>query len=125
VRARTEAAFSALVGLDPLLNARWGPSEDAMSSAGTTDAGTEACLARIIATPRSGAAAATFPPRAPRWSAPPPRGRHRYGAIGLAASAAIAVITAVLWASPSAGSPPDQAASVSVQIGQTHSPARP
>jgi hypothetical protein len=120
VSPRTDAAFAALVDLDPVRGAL-GPSAESESEA--------ACLARIIATSRSGPEVtarvkASTPParRAPQWSTPA-RGRSRYGAIGLVASAAIAVIATVLWASPSAGSPPDQAATIPVQVGQMHSSA--
>jgi ferric-dicitrate binding protein FerR (iron transport regulator) len=122
VSARTSAAFSILVGLDPL---RRGPHpQPAGSRADTTYAGpdTDACIARITATPRSGAMAAAAAARlAPPRTTTPPRRRLRYGAIGLVASAAAAALTTVLWASPSAGSPPDQSANVPAQVGPTHS----
>lgn len=121
--ARTEAAFSALIGLDPLEGLSG--AEQAASSAHPADPvgpDAEACIARIIATPRPGAM--TEPParRAPQWTETAHRRRARYGAIGLVASAAIAVITTLLWASPSAGAPPDQSITVPAQVGQTHSP---
>ena len=123
--ARTQAAFSALVELDPLgggPGANQAASRTADLTDTDTDTDTEACIARIVATPRHGTM--TNPParRAPQWTGAAPRRRVRYGAIGLVASAAIAVITTLLWASPSAGAPPDQAITVPTPIGQTHSP---
>ena len=123
--ARTQAAFSALVELDPL-----GSGSGAMQAASRTadytdtDTDTEACIARIVATPRL-PGAMTEPPaarRAPQPTRTVHRRRARYGAIGLVASAAVAVITTLLWASPSAGAPPDQAITVPAQVGQAHSP---
>jgi len=123
VSARTEAAFAALIGLDPLGGVPG--AEQVASRAHPADAigtDTEACIARIIATPRPGEM--TGPParHAPLWTKTAPRRRARYGAIGLVASAAIAAITTLLWASPSAGAPPDQAITVPAQVGQAHSP---
>lgn len=113
----TEAAFSALVGLDPL---GWAPrpGQPALRR-DPADRSTDAFLARIIATPRP---RATAPParRTRQWAVAPQGRRSRYGALGLAASAAIAVITTLLWASPSAGAPPDQAVNVTAHIGQAH-----
>ena len=59
--------------------------------------------------------------RAPQWAGASHGRRSRYGAIGLVASAAIAVMASLLWASPSAGAPPDQAITVPAQVGQAHS----
>jgi ferric-dicitrate binding protein FerR (iron transport regulator) len=125
VSARTEAAFSALIRLDPAGGVPG--AEQAASRAHPADPmgnDTEACIARIITTPRSGAM--TEPParRAPQWTgtATAHRRRARYGAIGLVASAAVAVITTLLWASPSAGAPRDQAITVPAHAVQTHSP---
>jgi ferric-dicitrate binding protein FerR (iron transport regulator) len=122
VSARTEAAFTALMGLDPL---RGMPgAEQAASRAPQADPArtdTEARIARIIATPRPGTM--TEPaPRPPHWTATAHRRRARYGAIGLVASAAIAAITTLLWASPSAGAPPDQALTVPAQVAHVHPP---
>jgi hypothetical protein len=131
VSARTEAAFSALIGLDPL---RGMPgAEPAVSPAsvadptGTdTDTDTEVCVARIIATPRPRPRpnASTEPParRAPQWTGRAHRRRARYGAIGLVASAAVAAITTLLWASPSAGAPPDQALTVPAHVAHAYPP---
>ena len=85
--ARTESAFSALIGLDPLGGVSPGNPADPI------DTDIEARIARIVATPRHGTM--TNPParRAPQWTGAAPRRRVRYGAIGLVASAAIAVIT--------------------------------
>ena len=125
--SRTEAAFAALVGLDPLRSALV-PGVESESESESE----ETCIARIIATPRSGATVTTSvttlaPPTrwAPQRTASPRRRRSRYGAIGIVASAAMAVIATVLWASPSAGSPPDQAATMPVVVGQMHPSARP
>jgi len=123
VNARTEAAFSVLMGLDPV---RVGPvpagdgQAQPACSAGEIDADTEACIARIIATSRRGAPAAPARPGS-RWTGAAQLRRTRYGAIGLVASAAIAVITTLLWASPSAGAPPDQAITVPTPVSQVHS----
>ena len=122
MNGRTEAAFSVLVGLDPLRGVA--AREQATTPADSLDADTEARLTRIIATPRPGAMAAAAPRRAPKWNGATQQGRTRYGAIGLVASAAVAVVTTLLWASPSAGAPPDQAINVPAQISQVHSPAR-
>jgi len=120
VSTRTEAAFSALVGLDPLGSVPG--AEQAASRADPIGNDTEACIARIVATPRPGATTERPARRAPLWTGATHRRRTRYGAIGLVASAAIAVITTLLWASPSAGAPPDQAITVPAQVGQAHSP---
>jgi ferric-dicitrate binding protein FerR (iron transport regulator) len=126
VRTRTEAAFSALVELDPL---RGAPESRRAASGvdptGAEGAGAETCIARITATPRTRTTtAAPAAPPAPQWRGAPYRRKARYGAIGLVASAAIAVVTTLLWASPSAGSPPDQAINVTAQVVQMHSPSR-
>jgi hypothetical protein len=119
VNARTDAAFSALVGLDPLRRVPGPDSATSWADPASTDTGTQ--IAHIIATPRSGPITALpATRRALRWKEAPHRRRVRFGALGLAASAAIAVITTLLWASPSAGSPPDQAVNVPAQISQTH-----
>jgi hypothetical protein len=123
VSAHTEAAFSALVRLDPLGGVPG--AERAASRAHPADPmgnDTEACIALIIATPRSGAVTEPSARSAPPWTGMAHRRRARYGAIGLVASAAIAVITTLLWASPSAGAPPDQAITVAAHAAQTHSP---
>jgi hypothetical protein len=122
VSVRTEAAFSVLVGLDPL---RGEPAREQVTwrsdPVDPADGNAEACLARIIATPRLSAAAAPARPGSQWAGAGPPRRAH-YGAVGLVASAAIAAITTLLWASPSAGSPPDQALTAPAPVGQVHSP---
>jgi hypothetical protein len=122
VSARTGAAFSALVGLDPLGDV---PGAERASRAHLVEPmgnDTEACIARIIATPRSRARTEPLVRRAPQWAGTAHRRRARCGAIGLVASAAVAVITTLLWASPSAGAPPDQAITVPAHAAQTHSP---
>jgi hypothetical protein len=123
VSARTEAAFSALAGLDPLRGVTGRGRPPSLDE--PADARTEACIARIIATSRPGAITAGPTPRAPQWSLASHGRRSRYGAIGLVASAAIAVIASLLWASPSAGAPPDQAITLPAQVGQAHSLPRP
>ena len=123
MRAHTEAAFSALMGLDPL---RGVPGAEHAASparhADPTGTDTEACIARIIATPRTGAL--TEPPaqRVPPRTATAHRRRARHGGIGLVASAAIAAITTLLWASPSAGAPPDQALTAPAQVAHAYPP---
>jgi hypothetical protein len=119
---QAETAFSVLAGLDPL---RGGPAREQMAVRAEEieeiDDAAQACLARIIATPRPGVAAAPAR-RVPLRSGAAEGRRTRYGAIGLLASAAVAVITTMLWASPSAGSPPDQAVNAPTAVGQVHSP---
>jgi hypothetical protein len=63
--------------------------------------------------------------RAPQWTRTSHGRRSRYGAIGLVASAAIAVLASLLWASPSAGAPPDQAITAPAHVGQAHTLLRP
>ena len=123
MNGRTEAAFSVLVGLDPLRGVA--AREQATSPADPLDADTEARLDahHRHATPRSDGRRRPAR-RAPKWTGAAQRRRTRYGAIGLVASAAVAVITTLLWASPSAGAPPDQAINVPTQVGQVHSPPR-
>lgn len=121
--ARTEAAFSALAGLDPLRGVGGAGCPDSLTE--PADTSTEACIARIIATPRPGAVTAGATQRAPQWARASHGRRSRYGAIGLVASAAIAVMASLLWASPSAGAPPDQAITLPAQVGQAHSLPRP
>ena len=123
--ARTDAAFSALMGLDPLRGvpgAGQAASRAHLADPTYTDTDTEASIARITATPRP--RALTEPParRAPQWTGTAHRRRARYGAIGLITSAAVAAITTLLWASPSAGAPPDQALTVPAQVGHVHPP---
>jgi hypothetical protein len=123
VSARTEAAFSALVRLDPLKGVPG--AEQATSQAFRADptgTETEAYIARIIATSGTGASTEPPPRRVPQWTAKAHRRRVRYGAIGLVASAAIAAITTLLWASPSAGEPPDQALTVPAQVVHAYPP---
>ena len=119
--ARTEAAFSVLKGLDPVQGEPV-PAGDrrARPASPASEIDADACVARIIATPRRDAPAAAW--SAPRWTGAAQQRRTRYGAIGLVASAAIAVITTLLWASPSAGAPPDQAINAPSPVGQVHSP---
>src|SRR3984957_12059326 len=101
VSARTEAAFSALIGLDPLRGTPWveqaaSPAYVADPTGTDTDTDTEVCVARIIATPRPRPRprpnASTEPParRSPQWTERAHRRRARYGVIGLVASAAVA-----------------------------------
>lgn len=128
--ARTEAAFAALVGLNPLGGGP-GPEQSAWRADQAdpadpvddihTDA--EACIARIIATPRPGAMAKPSARRAPQWARAAQQRRTRYGAVGLVSSAAIALVTTLLWASPSAGAPPDQAVNVPAQAAPAPAPA--
>lgn len=121
MRNHTDAAFSALVGLDPLGGPRARPArpEQPALRRDPAEGSTDACIARIVATPRPGATA-RHTGRTRQWAVSPHGRRSRYGALGLAASAAIAVITTLLWASPSAGAPPDQAVNVTAHIGQAH-----
>jgi hypothetical protein len=121
VSKHTEAAFSALVGLDPLAGARARPSRPGppASRRDPADMSTDASIARIIATPRPGATA-RHAGRTRGWAVAPQGRRSRYGALGLAASAAVAVVTTLLWASPSAGAPPDQAVHAVAHIGPVH-----
>jgi hypothetical protein len=121
VSRHTEAAFSALVGLDPLAGARARPPRPGQPAlrGDPADTSTDAYIARIIATPRPGATARPAG-RTREWAVAPQGRRSRYGALGLAASAAVAVVTTLLWASPSAGAPPDQAVHAAAHIVQAH-----
>jgi hypothetical protein len=72
----------------------------------------------ILAQPRApgivDAAVGACPDRAA-----PVRGRRRYGAFGLVASAALAVVATLLWVSPSAGAPSGGAAGAPAQAAMT------
>jgi hypothetical protein len=94
----TEAAFSALKGLDPAEGATWlvryhDPSEAAV----------EIEIERILALPRVTPAETSDSGHGRAWTEL--RHRPRYGRLGLIASAAIAVVATVVWVSPSAGAP--------------------
>jgi hypothetical protein len=101
VRTQHETAFSVLTQLDPLAGYRHTSIHDAED-----EAGTEEEIARIIATPRPRLRTAWQAGGIARRAGAPRQRRSPCGAIGLAASAAAAVIAALLWASPSAGAPP-------------------
>jgi hypothetical protein len=113
MRRTTRTAFSALASLDPI------PSLSAHrdSRPDDADATIEIQIARILAVP-GGDATAHRGVRARRLptARAARRARPRYGALGLAASAALAVIATVLWVSPSAGQPVGQASVAHAEV---------
>jgi hypothetical protein len=103
----TDAVFSALVGLDPLIGSP-GTNRD-VAAAEVPELSEVVAIARIISTPRHPGIAPGSPAKEQRT---PAQRRSHLGACGLVASSAIALLTALLWTSPSAGAPPHQAANV-------------
>ena len=117
----SKAAFSALAGLDPLERV---PRTGRLASLrGPAMTSSDMLIARIIAVPRQGQGQISdnHAGSAPLQTGPPYRDRSRYGARGLVASAAIAVIATLLWVSPSAGAPSDQAVDTYARVDQMHS----
>jgi hypothetical protein len=116
-RGTRTAAFSTLTSLDPVLSACADRGERGDRLPDPPDVSVETQIARIVATPRH---EATGHRRVgPRWrptAAPSRRLRPRYGAIGLVASAALAVIAGLLWVSPSAGEPIGQASGARIEV---------
>jgi hypothetical protein len=101
----TDAVFSALVGLDPLGGS---PRADGVVAPAELSPLSEGvAIARIISTPRHEGSAPGYTAKEQRA---PGQRRSHLGAGGLVASAAIALLAALLWTSPSAGAPPHQAA---------------
>jgi hypothetical protein len=101
VTADAETTFCTLANLNPA----------APGQTDSADAEMDAQIARIVAVPRTTRRVddGGHRRRADRsWS----RSRPRYGALGLAASAFLAVVASLLWVSPSAGAPSGRAAAV-------------
>jgi hypothetical protein len=99
VTPHAETAFCTLTHMNPAAPNR--------TEAAAVDM--DAQIARIVAVPRTARRVDDEGRhrRADRsWS----RSRPRYGALGLAASAFIAVVASLLWVSPSAGAPSGRAA---------------
>jgi hypothetical protein len=123
-RGRT-TTFTALTTLDPL---RWVPAEDAGGPAGGGPDEVELHIACILAVPRDHGSVRTLSRPKVRASRLP---RIHYGALGLVASAALAVIATLLWISPSAGEPIGRAGSTPavihlvVALGTVEAPASP
>jgi hypothetical protein len=125
VNAETERIFSVLVGLDPL-----GPTAEADRGAATVGVGVgvgvgglnEADrIAHIISRPRY----EPTPARSTtRTLSPGARNRPhlRAGAVGLVASAAIAALAMLVWASPSAGESTDRSIDLPTQESPGHGP---
>jgi hypothetical protein len=108
-RERT-TTFTALTTLDPL---RRVPAGDAGGPADGGPDEVELHIARILAVPRDhGSVRALSQPDVKASRLP----RFRYGAVGLVASAALAVIATLLWISPSAGEPIGQAGATQAVI---------
>jgi hypothetical protein len=99
---RTDAAFSAFAGLDPV-RAKPGEHDAPCQRAAVPE--TDLSIARITAVPREGRIDHRRVARALPRGGSRHRQRSRLGALGLAASAGLAVLATLLWVSPSAGSP--------------------
>jgi hypothetical protein len=102
VTQHEETAFRTLARLDP------SPCHDV----GATEVDRQ--IGRILADTRAG----LFPDAgvgARPAGATPARGRPRYGAVGLVASAALALGATLLWVSPSAGAPAGRGAGATAQ----------
>jgi hypothetical protein len=119
MRRPTRTAISALTRLDPLRSADPGYGAPIHDPA---EAIIELQIARILAMPRGDARIErrTF---GLRMQTAAHRNRPRYGAVGLVASAAIAVIATVLWVSPSAGAPTTQASRAPAPITESRTAA--
>jgi hypothetical protein len=118
----TRTAFSALASLDPLRSLRTERGSRQPDAAAAT---VELQIARILAVPRGdeadhGAVRPVPGPTARPTPRPTRRARPRYGALGLLASAALAVIASLLWVSPSAGEPVGRAGVVHVGVIHHH-----
>jgi hypothetical protein len=121
VNAETERIFSVLVGLDPL-----GPTAEADRGAATLGVGVGGLneadrIAHIISRPRY----EPTPARSTtRTLSPGARNRPhlRAGAVGLVASAAIAALAMLVWASPSAGESTDRSIDLPTQVSPGHGP---
>jgi hypothetical protein len=117
MRRSAGTAMSALTGLDPLRSA--GP-EHRTQDHGPAEAVIDRQIARILAVPRDNALVERTKSK-PSLTASH-RNRLRYGALGLVASAALAVIATLLWVSPSAGAPTAQANAVFAGMTHYHLP---
>jgi len=102
----TNAAFSALRDLDPVT-----PAPGAVPCRASAEARVEMQIARILASPDAQPSADDTQRK---WTDLPPH--SRYGTLGLVASAALAVITTLVWVSPSAGAPLRNADPASGQV---------
>jgi hypothetical protein len=107
VTGRAETAFGALAQMNPVAPGR----------AESVDV--DGQVARIVATPRP-TRRVDDRGRHRRVDRSCAQGRPRYGALGLAASALLAVVASLLWVSPSAGAPSGRAADGSPHAGPVH-----
>jgi hypothetical protein len=121
VSRETTTAFSALTELDPLHSVRHHEAGPCLRAA---DASVEMEIARIMGVAGDGGA---NPPEGRGRRRPTAgmttRTRPRFGVLGLAASAALAVIATLLWVAPSAGQPVRQVGAG--QTGAAHHEAAP
>jgi hypothetical protein len=103
-----DAAFSALAELDPIAAAQRTERVDPLTH--SDDLRADRCVARIVAVPRPNPQRIDHVSTDLRRSGGSLRGRSPCSVIGLAISAAVAVAATLLWVSPSAGAPSQQAA---------------
>jgi hypothetical protein len=120
VNTPTSDAFSVLVGLDPLGTVSGSNAPDTADIAAEAS-DTAARIAQIMVHPRHGGSADFLQAPVPRAARERPR--LRLGALGLMASAAIAALTMLLWASPSAGEPTGRATSVALHVSHEPGPS--
>jgi hypothetical protein len=110
VNRHADAAFSALIGLDPIAGVQRTERLDPLNAA--DNAHEDLCVARIVAVPRPNRSKIRHAPREGQGSGGSHRGRSPCGVLGLAISAAVAVAATLLWVSPSAGAPSRQAVTI-------------
>jgi hypothetical protein len=122
MRTHKKAVFSALIRLEPLA----GPAAQGgrASSENAAELDPELAIARIMSVPRRRLIDTHQLASATGERGAPDHRPSRLGAAGLLASAAVALVSALLWASPSAGAPPSQATAASTSAGRGAS-ARP
>jgi hypothetical protein len=120
VTREAATAFSALTRLDPLHSVR---HDDAGRRLDAADESVEMEIARIMAVPRDNGANPLEVGGLRRTTTGTTRTRPRYGVLGLAASATLAVIATLLWVAPSAGQPVGPVGAV--QTGAAHHEVAP